>query len=254
MNNDRQRGTLQSGQRLFEVVETLQKQGGAGVTELADHFGVNRGYIHKYLKTLESNGYVVNNDGNYTLSFKFVAHAEHVKTQSELYNLTEDRVKELANDVDNVVKFSVRQSDKSIVVLSENDENLFSEKYMLGRMSSLHQSAPGKAMLAELPDDEIRRIILENGLPAREDNTITDENRLWKEIKDIRAQGVAVSIGEWDHRINGIGAAIANPKTGTLGAINIAGPAKQHSREQLISEYRHKILQVTSQLELKLSE
>jgi DNA-binding IclR family transcriptional regulator len=254
MAEEPESGTLKSGSKLLEVINVLQELNGASVSEVSDYLDVGKGHIHKYLKTLETNGYADNSNGVYELSFKFISHSEHVKMNDYLCTVGESRVQELADEVEDVVKLSVKNRNKSIVVASENDLNLFQDRYMPGQESYLHQSAPGKAILAKLPDEDIREYIRTTGLPSREPPTITDEKTLWEQIESIREHDYAISLGEWDSRVNGIGAAVHTENSGTIVAINVLGPATRLTHDKLIEEYSGRLLQITSQMNLKVSE
>ena len=253
MAHNSTQGTIQSGRRLLRVVQALQELDGATVTELADHFDMHRSHVHKYLKTLENSGYVNNDDGVYELSFLFITHGEYVRHRNRLCEVAQDRIEELGDRVEIVVKLSVRQGDHTIVVFSRNEEKMFSGKLMPGKKSYLHQTAPGKAMLAELSDEEISRYVQETGLPGRNENTITDPDVLWEEVQSIRSREYAVSTGEWNATINGVGVSIISPD-GTLGAINICGPATGHPDDYLVDEYTGNLSQITSQIEHKLAQ
>lgn len=246
-------GTIKSGEQMLEVIQALQELNGAGVTELGDFLGRDKSHVHKYLKTLEKMKYVDNTDGEYALSFMFITHAEHVKKQSKLCQVAKNRIEKLSNNVDDVVKFSVKQGNYSIGVYINNDSNMFQVNFLPGRREYLHQSAPGKAMLAEQSDDRIREYVEETGLPSREDSTITSAAELFEEMDAIRERGFAISSGEWHEKINGIGAVIVEP-TGNVGAINIFGPATSLSEEYLIDEYGDDILRITSQIEHKVEQ
>lgn len=246
-------GTIKSGEQMLEVIQALQELNGAGVTELGEFLGMDRSHVHKYLKTLETTKYVDNTDGEYALSFMFITHAEHVKRHSKLCQVAKNRVEKLSNNVDDVVKFSVKQGNYSIGVYINNDSNMFQVNFLPGRREYLHQSAPGKAMLAEESDERIREYVEQTGLPAREDSTITSAERLFEEVATIRDRGFAISSGEWHEKINGIGAVIVGP-TGNVGAINIFGPATSLPEEYLIDEYGDGLLRITSQIEHKLEQ
>ncbi|WP_049935628.1 IclR family transcriptional regulator [Haloplanus natans] len=246
-------GTIKSGEQLLEVVQALQKLGGAGVTELGEYLDMEKSHVHKYLKTLEQTKYVDNTDGEYALSFMFITHAEHVKKQSKLCQVAKNRVEKMANNVDDVVKFSVKQGNYSIGVYINNDSNMFQVNFLPGRREYLHQSAPGKAMLAEESDERIRAYVEETGLPPREDDTVTTAEELFAEVSTIRDRGFAISSGEWHEKINGIGAVITGP-TGKVGAINVFGPAASLPEEYLIEEYGDDLLRITSQIEHKVEQ
>jgi DNA-binding IclR family transcriptional regulator len=253
MQGNNKRGTIKSGYRLFRVIEALQELEEARVSELAEYCDMNSSHIHKYLKTLENAGYATNNEGLYELSFLFVNHAERVKCNSALYQEGKKRVDQLANEIGDVIKLSVRQGDQSIVVYSKNDENIFFDGFMPGKMNYLHHTSPGKAILAEFSDDELEKYIEETGLLPRNKNTITDPTSFREEIAAIRDRGFAISEGEWNTEINGISSSI-RCATEPLGAINILGPANTHSNEQLITEYANEVRQIASQIEYKLAQ
>jgi len=253
MSDPDRTGTIKSGEQLLEVVQALQELGRAGVTELGEYLGMNRSHVHKYLKTLEQAKYVDNTDGEYSLSFMFITHAEHVKKQSKLCQVAKNRVEAISNNVDDVVKFSVKQGHYSIGVYINNDSNIFQVNFLPGRREYLHQSAPGKAMLAEETDEWIREYIEATGLPPRVKNTITNAEDLFAEVATIRDRGFAISSGEWHEKINGIGAVIVGP-TGEVGAINIFGPATSLPEEYLAEEYGDDLVRITSQIEHKVEQ
>jgi len=246
-------GTIKSGEQLLEVIQALQELGRAGVTELGEYLDMDKSHVHKYLKTLERTKYVDNTDGAYSLSFMFITHAEHVKKESKLCQVAKKRVEAISNNVDDVVKFSVKQGNYSIGVYINNDTNLFQVNFLPGRREYLHQSAPGKAMLAQETDERIRRYVEETGLPARKEATITDAEELFAEVAAIRDRGFAISSGEWHEKINGIGAVIEGP-AGEVGAINIFGPATSLPEEYLAEEYGDDLRRITSQIEHKVEQ
>jgi DNA-binding IclR family transcriptional regulator len=253
MRNRDTPGTIKAGERLLETVQALQELGEAGVTELGEYLEMDKSHVHKYLKTLERTRYVDNADGRYSLSFMFVTHGEHVKKQSKLCQVAKSRVEKMADNVDDVVKFSVKQGRYSIGVYINNDSNMFQVNFLPGRREYLHQSAPGKAMLAEESDERIREYAEETGLPPRENGTITTAEELFAEVSTIRDRGFAISSGEWHEKINGIGAVIVGP-TGEVGAINVFGPAASLPEEYLLQEYGDDLLRITSQIEHKLEQ
>ena len=62
------------------------------------------------------------------------------------------------------------------------------------------------------------------GLPRRTAATITDRNRLLKELENVRGQGCAISIGERAADICAMAAPVLDHGHELVGALSISGP------------------------------
>jgi len=86
-----------------------------------------------------------------------------------------------------------------------------------------------------LPDSEIRRIIIRKGLPSFTSNTITTEERLWKEIELIREQGYAIDDMEHEDHLRCVGAPIFNVEAKVFASVSLSGPAERNTLKRLES-------------------
>jgi IclR family acetate operon transcriptional repressor len=91
-----------------------------------------------------------------------------------------------------------------------------------GRRVDPHCTAVGKAMLAQLPEGQVRDILHHNGMTARTASTITDPDLLVAHLGVIRRQGYAVDEGEQEVGVRCV--AVAIPDAPTLAAISVSGP------------------------------
>ena len=88
----------------------------------------------------------------------------------------------------------------SLCVIVEESPAQLHYAVEVGDMKPLHAGSSGRAILAYLSEDEIERYIEESGLPAFTSRTITDPEKLRRDLRSIRKQGYAMSRG---HRIDG---------------------------------------------------
>ena len=72
----------------------------------------------------------------------------------------------------------------------------------------LHCTVQGKIMLAYLPDEEVRRIITEQGMHPFTPATIQTYEELKDELKKVTIQGYAVDDGEYHIGLTSVGAPI----------------------------------------------
>jgi IclR family KDG regulon transcriptional repressor len=95
----------------------------------------------------------------------------------------------------------------------------------VGKRAPLHCTALGKVLLAFLPEEERKKILEQKELPRLTDNTITDRNKLEKELSKIQKQGFSLDQEENEKDVRCIAAPIRNYRGKVIAAISISGPA-----------------------------
>jgi IclR family acetate operon transcriptional repressor len=89
-----------------------------------------------------------------------------------------------------------------------------------GRETRAHATAHGKALLAQLPARARRRYLAEHGMARLTGATITSAEVLEAELRRVRGQGFAVSVGEADPAYTCVGVALAREAAGDDGAVH----------------------------------
>ena len=95
----------------------------------------------------------------------------------------------------------------------------------VGSLLPAHATALGKVLLANHP--YLASALAENGLQAYTDATITDHDRLERELVRVRAQGWAADIGELVPGQVSYVAPIVDRRGTTVGAMGIFGPPER---------------------------
>jgi IclR family acetate operon transcriptional repressor len=114
----------------------------------------------------------------------------------------------------------------------------------LGKSDAPHATASGKAMLAWLPEDDMRRV-LSNGLSRFTPKTITEWPALIEALGHVRRNGYAMDDEEYQPGVICVGAPIRDHNGAVVGAISASTPTmranKDHLtlvREQVVSAVR----------------
>lgn len=244
-------GTVGADETLFAIVERLKQLHLAGVTELADDIGMAKSSTHKHLKTLEQHDYVVRDGTAYRLSLKFLTLGGFVRDSDPICRTASLHVERIANETDKLTTFAVREGNRGVFTHLSNDKYGITDDNPLGQTFYLHQNASGKAMLAELPDEEIDQIVDQTGLPRRTENTVVDRDELFEEIETVRQQGFAISVQERVEGVDAISASVRDPECGTLGAISLTAPGDQLTKESLREMYADLVIETANELELQ---
>ena len=93
-------------------------------------------------------------------------------------------------------------------------------------------TASGKAILAFMPEDAVRRI-LERGTPQYTPFTPTSHAAILENLRRVREQGFAFSDQEYEDGINAVSAPILDPDGQPVAAIAVAGPAFRLTVERM---------------------
>ena len=218
-------GGVQSLERAFDVLELMAAAGGeVALTGLAAESGLPVPTIHRIVRTLVASGYVVQMPSRrYTLGPRLIGLGASASYAVESWATPHLRALaeasgETANlamlDVDRVVYVAQVPSTRHTV-------RMFTE---VGRRVYAHCTGVGKALLAELPDDEVGDLVAAAGMPASTERTITDADGLLEELRRTRERGYAIDDGEQERGVRCVAVAVPSP----LGsAISVSGPASR---------------------------
>jgi IclR family acetate operon transcriptional repressor len=123
---------------------------------------------------------------------------------------------------DVIANLSVREARHAVRV----------ETGRLGRIPAPHAQSNGKAILAWLPDDEVRRIV-GGSLKRYTSNTIVEFDGLLDQLNGVRRTGYAMDQEEYLPGVVCVGAAIRDHTGGIVGSISASTPTMRADDEHL---------------------
>ena len=214
--------SVQSLERAFELLELLADSGGSqGLSQLSSSSGLPLATIHRLMGTLVRTGYVRRGGSRqYVLGPRLIRLGE---TASQMLgSWAKPHLTELVELTGETANLAVLEGD-TVVYLAQvpgrHSMRMFTEP---GRRLDPHSTAVGKAMLAQLPEAQVRDILSRTGMTARTATTITDPDLLLAHLGVIRRQGHALDEGEQEVGVRCV--AVAIPDSPTMAAISVSGP------------------------------
>ena len=131
------------------------------------------------------------------------------------------------------VHLAVLQGD-TVVTLAEREARhaVRVDTGTIGKLEAPHATATGKAMLAWLPEDEMRRILAQ-GMKRFTDKTITELPALIEALRIVRRNGYAIDREEYLPGVICVGAAIRDQAGAVVGAISASTPTMRASDEHI---------------------
>ena len=208
------------------------------LSEIAEHLDLNTSTTHRLLQALKAHGLVTQPNGRkaYALGPTVLRLARLATGSLDVQEIARPRLRRLRDEVGETAGLHVLRSDLVRVVVdqAESHQALRRSYTELGDPIPLHQGAPGKVMLAWLPEEQ-REAILARPLEPATDGTITDVTELRRDLDGIRERGFAVSYGERVGGIHTVAVAIRDHDGKVVAAISVTGPGTRMPTERLAS-------------------
>jgi len=233
---DRQRVPVQSLGRAFAILEEIARhRDGIGLAELSKMVGLHNSTAFHLAKTLVSLGYIrqERDSKRYRIGLPLFALAASALDEIEMVNIAMPILEQLSRDTGESGHFAVRMGDAVVVIARTSGSGAFQLTDRVGVVRPAHCTALGKAILAALDEDEIKRFLQRVELKPSTKKSITEVPALLREIADVKRTGVAYDQGEFNLEVRCI-AVPAKDFTGqTIGAIGISGPIWRESSQAL---------------------
>lgn len=213
--------------RAFETLEALKDVGEAGVTELADRTDQPKSTVHNHLRTLGQLGYVVNQEGRYRLSLRFLDFGHSRRSDMAIFEKGREHVDDLAEQSGDLANLLVEERGRGVYLYQARGPDAVNLDTYAGKRVALHSTALGKAILAHLPAGRVDRIVDRHGLPPVTERTITDRSEMDRELAEIRERGQAFDEGERHEGINCVAAPITDGEERVRGAVSVTAPTSR---------------------------
>ncbi len=204
-----------------------------GISELSRATGMSKATVYRLMRTLERHGYTVQSDDHrYVLGTKALELAGAVFRQFEVRQVARPTMLALAERTGESVVLTAPNRNGVICLDTVDSPQRLRVGFHVGRTTPWHAGAAGKLHMAYLPEERIRRIV-DRGLMRYTENTITDPDLLQRSLAQIRRQGVAFTVGEFDPGVAAISAPIVDCRQEVVAALSIGGPAFRFGDDRL---------------------
>lgn len=242
--------TVSTTETSLAIIDAIRTNDGARVRELTQELELAKSTVHAHLRTLEDNRYVVKEGEQYHLGFRFFEMGEYVMTRKEAYRLAEDPITDLRDQTGYIADFSIEEHGRVISLYSDlyhTQSSFLSDR----RTFYMHNTAAGKAILAEFPESRVREVFDRWGLPQETERAITTPEELWSELETTRERGYAVNDEESISGLYSIAMPVRYSSGHLCGAISIDCP-KYRVNDRTIEDLVVKLEQTVEGLEQEL--
>ena len=245
---------IQVAERLFQVIECLAENCPMGIMDLSSQLGFHKSTTHRLVTSLQYMGYIRQDEESlkYALSLKFLEIGGKILEQTNMASLVHPSLKKLSEQTGETVHL-VRREGTEAVYIDKVESNVSSIR-MVSRVGSripLYCSGVGKALLAELPDQEIREIWNSSEIVSLTPYTVTKFQDLMERIGTVRKVGYAMDDEETEEGVRCIAVSIPDYHKEPVYALSISAPVSRMT-DARIAELAVDVLAFKKELEKTL--
>lgn len=223
------------------------------LTDISDKLGLNKSTTHRLLALLKKKGLVVADPKTqlYSLGSGVVDLAWVVLRQQDLRDVCRPYLVRLQQMTNETVSLYTRIGDKRICIEELESEQNIKYAQRVGMTVPLHVGAPGKALLAFLPPQELETLLADLELAVVTERTFTDREQLNLDLLITRTRGYAISAGERTPGASAVAAPIWSRSDYPVAAVCVLGPEQRLTFGKL-QELGPQVMRVAREMSLAL--
>ena len=214
------------------------------VAEVAVNAGIARPTAYRFVQTLVAAGYLAQDplDGRLSISFAVLPLASSLLDRNRLRVEALPHLHDLAMKTGERTNLGILHRDCVLYIAGVEKPALPTIYSRFGKSAPAHCCSLGKAILAFLPEAEVRELLSRKPLTAYTPMTITSRAAFMKDLAETRQRGYAIDRAEHVKASCCVAAPIFNASNQAIGAIGVSG------RELEPMLKHHKLVRQTAEI------
>ena len=214
--------------RALSIIEVLADHPeGMTIKHIVQLMGLPKSSVFRILLTLAERNYAMRDEktGRYALSARLLWLAHRAVGEHNVIEKALDQMRDLRDLHKETVCICTLLGDQLVVLEQVLGLHAFKFTLDVGMHAPLHCNAPGKCLLAFVPDDRRDGLLNTIELKQYTPNTVTSSDQLRHELEEIRRLGYAVDRGEMIEGAHCVSAPVLDRHRFPVAAIWTTGPS-----------------------------
>lgn len=220
-------GTLQSLDRALGVLIAVSRADRATLTDLSLSMGVPTATTHRILTTLQKHGFVTFNEDRQDWSIGIEAYRTGASfmNRTNLTEVSRPVMRHLMEKTGETANLAIPDGPEVVFVGQVETQNPIRAFFARGTRTSMHASGTGKAILSQLPEEQVRKLLMSSGLTAFTESTLTTPADLFADLEATKMRGYSFDQEERHAGMSCIGSVIFDEHQEPCGGVSISGPS-----------------------------
>ena len=190
--------------------------------------------VYRLVRTLDTIGALRQQDGKgYVLGPSMITLGQAALRATRLHDIVRPYLEELAEKVGETVVLAVLDRNEIVYVDRLESDQILIPRTKLGSRLPAYCTSTGQALLAGLPDDEVRRRLRGREFKKVAANTVESIDELLARLDETRRRGYALNDQQLAVGHRAVAAPVRDHRGDAVAAISISVPSARVSLEQL---------------------
>lgn len=218
--------------KALQVLDYVARQGhDVTLTETVAELKLPKTTVFRYLQTLSAAQFIEHDlkRDRYGVGKKFRALARVDQELQGLRDIAQPEMRTLMETFHETVNLAVLSDNEVVYIDMLEPGRPLRANARIGHRHPAHSTSLGKAMMAFLPDADA--LALSSELRQRTINTLTDADKLRRQVDDVRRRGYAIEVGENEDGLMCIGVPILDRTGYPVAAMSLSAPERRMKPE-----------------------
>ncbi|MGM0712572.1 IclR family transcriptional regulator [Brevibacillus parabrevis] len=246
--------SVRNGCRLLKMFLDSPKE--LGVTELSKKLQLSKGAVHKLLSTLESEGFIRQNEKTkqYTLGYTLLELGTKVLTNHDIVDFSKPYLTGLVSRVNELAVLCVQDAKDAIYVAKEDSLHPIRFTVESFRRFPLYSTSAARVLLAFQPESFQDEILAEHPLKTYTAHSYTSVADIKDNLRTIRERGYEISSNRRNAGVTGIAAPIFDSTGHVAASVSVIGPSDRvlPRQEEILADTLATVREMSAHLGYRL--
>lgn len=223
------------------------------LSEVARTTDLTRATARRLLLTFEALGYMRTDGRSFELTPRVLDLGYAYVSSLKLPDIAQPFMEALSERVHESVSAAVLDDNEIVYVARVPTKRIMTVAISLGSRLPAASTSMGRALLAELSDDELHAFLARTTVAPATDNTLTEPSALREAILEVRRLGYAVVDQELELGVRSASTVLRNRRGCALAAINVSTHAGRVSLKELRTVFVPELLATAEAINAQLA-
>ncbi|WP_171173351.1 IclR family transcriptional regulator [Ruegeria sp. HKCCD8929] len=227
--------TLQSLDRALGLLVAVARAGRSTLTDLSQGLEIPAATTHRILTTLQKHDFVAFDEDTqeWLVGIEAYRTGSAYLRRASLTEIGQPIMRALMEQTGETANLAVPDGGEVVFIGQVETQNPIRAFFSPGTRTPMHASGTGKAILAALSEDRIRKLLQGNGLTPFTANTLATPQALFEDLARTGERGWSFDADERHEGMSCIGSAIFDENGQPCAGISISGPSSRFTPEQV---------------------
>lgn len=231
---------------------------GLSLSDVARRADMPRAAARRFLRTLESLGYVrgpstgSGTGSLFSLTPRVLELGFSYLSSLELPAIVQPHLERLSREVDESVSAAVLDGTDVVYIARVPTRRIMTVRITIGTRFPAYATSMGRVQLAGMTDAAASAVLAASDLRSFTDRTVTDPAALLGELDRVRGQGWSLVDGELEPGLRSVAAPLHGRDGAVVAAVNVSTSATRDSVEDLTETYVPRLLETARAIDEEL--